>query len=209
MLEDKYLITPTLLNSFNYFMNSESETALEDFSKVIKKEFTTNKYVEAGNIWENRVCHPSFKEDNKLVIEVADKIKYGYFQQPLKKWIVVNNIKILLYGKADVVMYDKIFDIKTTSSDYQTNYYYNSLQHKIYMYCTGIKNFEYLITKIKIKEQDNKAVDVEPVENFGEFYDWQDKYESDIFNCINDFFNFLKSNEELKKSFNELWKAKY
>jgi hypothetical protein len=76
------------------------------------------------------------------------------------------------------------------------------------MYCTGIKNFEYLITKIKIKEQDNKAVDVEPVENFGEFYAWQDKYESDIFNCINDFFNFLKSNEELKKSFNELWKAK-
>jgi len=205
----KFLITPTLLNSFNYFLKSESETALADFTSVIKKEFTSNKYCEAGNIWENKVCYPDTNETNKLVLEVAEKVKGYSFQEVLKKEIVVNGIKILLYGKADAIGYDIIKDIKTTSSEYEIGKFNDSLQHKIYMYCSPIKQFEYLITQIKIIEKDEKVVDVEPTTNFAEYYSWQDKYESDIYECINNFFDFLKNNEELSKIYLELWKCKY
>ena len=71
-------ITPEKYDYLRKYFIDEEIIDDVNFEKVIKKEFTTNKYVEAGNIWENRVCHPSFKKDNKLVIEVADKIKYGY-----------------------------------------------------------------------------------------------------------------------------------
>ncbi len=207
----RYLITPTLLNSFLYFQSSESETALADFEKTIKKEFTTNKYCEAGNMWENRLCKPSLEEDNKLVLEIVDKIKNDEYQVPVQKQINVNGVNILLYGKCDCVGYDIIRDIKSISGEYEIGKYRNSMQHRIYMYCSSIKQFEYLITKIKIKEDKDteKVIDVEPIDNFGEYYAWQDRYESDIYECINNFFDYLKVNEELGKIYFELWKCRF
>lgn len=221
---NRYLITPTLLNSFLYFQSSESETALADFEKTIKKEFTTNKYCEAGNIWEDRVCNLKADENNPLVLEVANKIKDNDFQVVIKKEIVVNGINILLYGKCDCVDYDIIRDIKTTSSDYEIGKYQDSMQHRIYMYCLdSIKKFEYLITKIKIKEREvfyngdgsefgpdvGIGYEVEPTDNFAEFYSWQDRYESDIFECINSLFEYLKANKGLEEVYFDLWKCKY
>lgn len=219
----RYLITPTLLNSFNYFMKSESEYALADFEKMIKKEFTTNKYCEAGNMWEDRVCNPKADEANPLVLEVANKLKGCIFQEPVKKEIVVNGINILLYGKTDAIGYDIIKDVKTTSSDYEIGKYNDSMQHRIYMFCSNIKQFEYLITKIKIKEEEvfcngdgsefgpdlGIEYKIEPTDNFAEYYSWQDRYESDIYECINNFFEYLKANRELEKAYFELWKCKY
>jgi hypothetical protein len=221
MQENKYLITPTLLNSFNYFIKSESEDAFSDFEKIIKKEFTTNKYCEAGNMWEDRVCNLAIsiddlindnkiKEVDKLVLEVANKVNNSDYQVPVQKEIIINNMNILLYGKVDAMGYDRIYDIKTISSDYEIGKYNDSMQHRIYMYCSPIKQFEYLITKIKIKEDEEtkEVLDVIPTDNFAEYYAWQERYESDIYECINNFFEYLKANKELEKAYLELWKCK-
>lgn len=206
----KYLITPTLLNSYLYYKDSESENALADFKKVINKEFTSNIYCDAGNMWEDIVCNKQLETTDKLTTYIKDKIKNDDYQVVVKKNIVVNNINLLLYGKCDCVGYDIIRDIKTTSSDYEIGKYQNSMQHKIYLYCLdSIKQFEYLITKIKIKTESDKLISVEPIDNFAEFYTWQDSYESDIFNCIKDFFDFLELDKEIKEIYETKWKCKY
>jgi hypothetical protein len=208
-----YKITQTLLNSFNYFLKSEGENALADFEKVIRKEYQDNKYTLAGKQWENEVCH---NPKSKLAKEVHEKIKDCDFQAEVSKEIEVNNRKILLYGFADAIGYDIIYDIKTTSSDYEIGKYQTSLQHKIYMFCTGIKQFEYLLTKINIKEHECfldaegasiPEYEIIPADNFGEYDRWQDSYEGDIHKSIDDFFNWLNisANEENKKIFNEKW----
>jgi hypothetical protein len=122
------------------------------------------------------------------------------------------------------VGYDTIYDIKTTSSDYEIGKYFTSLQHKIYMLCSGINRFEYLLTKIKIKETRElvtgsgaEAVfsdiieEITPLENFVEFYNWQDSYEADIYYCIKNLFRWLeiKGNEENLKTFENKWVCKY
>jgi hypothetical protein len=201
-----YLITPTLLNSFNYFLKSESETALADFERVIKKESLKSANMEAGNIWENQVCS-KMEHTNPLITEIQNKVKNCDYQVSLQKNIKVGNKSILLYGKADCISYDVIYDIKTTSGEYEVGKYLDSMQHRLYMLCSGMKKFEYLITKIKINGDLESKIEVEPLANFGEYYGWQDRFESDIYNCINNFFEFLEYDKEIKEVYNEKWKS--
>jgi hypothetical protein len=123
----KYRITQTLLNSFDYFLNSESENALTNFEKVIKKEYEDNKYTIAGKLWEDEVC---YNPKSILAKEVYDLVKDCELQVKLSKEINVNNRDILLFGIADAISSDKIYDIKT-ASDYDLGKYQHSLQHKI------------------------------------------------------------------------------
>jgi hypothetical protein len=51
----------------------------------------------------------------------------------------------LVYGIADVIRRNTIFDIKRVFK-YDLGKYEGSIQHLIYMYATGIPNFEYVIS---------------------------------------------------------------
>ena len=50
-----------------------------------------------------------------------------------------------MYGIADVIRRNTIFDIKRVNY-YDIGKYEGSIQHLIYMYATGIPNFEYVIS---------------------------------------------------------------
>jgi phage nucleotide-binding protein len=165
----------------------------------------------------------SFNPDDNFYAKNGYGIEDCEFQVHLSKLIEINGKTIFIEGFADAVGYDIIYDIKTTSADYEIGKYQSSLQHKIYMFCSGMKKFEYLITKIKIgdgtegdegKQCENtsppKDPNIMPLDNFAELYIWRDDYEADIIEAINNFFDWLNAeiNEKYREMYEEHWIVK-
>lgn len=147
-----YYITPTLLNSWQYYLSSSEENqektkqSFLDCLKKIKSEPT--EAMQRGIDFENDVR--AYDERGEIsedltVNEIGEFIKGGLWQEPVSKVIEVDNKQILLFGYSDIIKQSKIYDIKRVST-YKLGKYYNSVQHKIYMLCTGILDFDYLVS---------------------------------------------------------------
>jgi hypothetical protein len=120
-------------------------------------------------------------------------VKDGLWQQTCKKELKIGNQEFLLYGKMDVIKRDTIYDIKYTSN-YELGKFLGSAQHLIYLYCTGLPKFKYLISNGKdfwIEDYFNN-VNIE-------YY---------IKNKINNFLSYLENDNEAKNLFETKWQAK-
>ena len=229
----KYLITPTLLNSYDYYIQDEFKSPANsraDFLKTLSRgKFEPNQAMQKGIDFENDVldaCNnkleadyskiePRFVElvlDNgvfltrhmkKRVImqqyidcveNVAKIVDSGLWQESVKKDLQIGNREFLLYGRTDVIKRDTVYDIKYTSN-YELGKFLNSAQHLIYLYCTGLPKFKYLISNGK------------------DF--WQEDYfnngniENEIKSKINDFLSYLENDSEAKNLFETKWQANY
>ena len=70
--------------------------------------------------------------------------KGGQQQVKVGKDIEVGNEKFYLFGYIDVLHPTTILDIKTCTK-YKESKYRDSIQHSIYQYCTGVKDFKYVV----------------------------------------------------------------
>ena len=70
--------------------------------------------------------------------------KDGEQQVKVGKDIQVDNETFYLFGYIDVLKPTTILDLKTCTN-YKESKYRDSLQHSIYQYCTGIKEFKYVV----------------------------------------------------------------
>lgn len=217
---ENYLITTSLLNSFDYFLNySEDEARAiygfdanvrtdvqmrDDFILTLKRERSIpNEAMQKGIDFEDKVraiCKgASYSPCNQIddpIREIAEIALDGLWQQTCQKKINVNGIAYLLYGKMDVIKHNWIYDIKfvTKTANYELGKFLNSVQHRIYMFCTGIGNFSYLVS-------DGKQV-------WKEEYRATDYDESIIKNRIRKFREYLKNDAELEHLFLTNWKSK-
>lgn len=82
--------------------------------------------------------------ENEAVNEIAEIVKGGVWQKTCNREFG----DYLLYGKMDVWTPFKIYDIKHTAKLKIMKYKY-SIQYLVYMYCTGVKFFDYLISDRK------------------------------------------------------------
>lgn len=228
----KYLITPTLLNSYEYYIQDEFKSLANsraDFLKTLSKEkFEPNQAMQKGIDFENDVldaCNnnlvanylkiePRFVElilDNGVFLtsdmkeravmkqyihcveNVANIVNSGLWQESVKKDLQIGNQEFLLYGRTDVIKRDTVYDIKYTGI-YELGKFLNSAQHLIYLYCTGLPKFKYLISNGK------------------DF--WQEDYlnngniENEIKSKINDFLSYLENDSEAKNLFETKWESK-
>lgn len=155
---DRYLITPSLLNSWGWIYNcvdsvSSSENdkisledkiyeaqlkAKDDFIKALKREYSEpNEYMLAGIQFEKE-CYEGKTCFSKI-------IEGGCFQIVGKKNITVDGMKFLMYGKLDVLKGGTIYDIKRVWK-YTRPKYNKSYQHGFYLELFNRANkFEYLI----------------------------------------------------------------
>lgn len=178
----KYLITPSLLNAYIYFLEASLDNASEEFLNTLNKVFKTNEAIENGIKYEHDLM-------NKIVIdEFTPLVENGIWQVKLTKELTIDNDTFVLYGIADVIKENLIMDIKRTSN-YKYLKYKNSMQHRIYMYCSEIHNFKYLIN-----ENDTTY--------YIEEYQYTQNTESEIIACINDFMQTINNCEEFKTAFN-------
>lgn len=225
----KYLITTSLLNSYQYYINDEFKSPADsraDFLKTLSREkFEPNLSMQRGldfeyliektcdwqnTDWVNLLlmkCQKlksleisthgdavKFAQDNSKYIEcvesIAKIVKGGLWQQTCKKDLQVGNKEFLLYGRTDVIKRDTVYDIKFTSN-YELGKFFNSSQHLIYLYCTGLPKFQYLIS-------DGEDFWIEDYHNHANI-------ENEIKSKISDFLGYLENDKEAKEMFETKW----
>lgn len=199
----KYLITPSLLSSYAYYIQDEfksSEDSRADFLKTLSRErFEPNEAMAKGIFFEDSVndfCKGALKIEVKepcywdCVKSIGEIVKGGLWQQTVKKSLQVGNQEFLLYGRTDVIKRDTIYDIKFTGN-YELGKFLDSSQHLIYLYCSDLPNFSYLISDGK--------------DWWREDYHNHDQVEDQIKSKIADFMSYLDNDLEAKEMFIGKW----
>ena len=174
----KYLITSSLLDSFDYMKTCPypyQEKAMDDFIAMIqRKPRPTSEACQRGIDFENLICkncndmsaddfnsHTEWYWNSKgckdlesavwVCEKVAEECKGGKQQVAVMKDIKVGENEYHLFGYADIIQPEKIIDIKTTARYKGEDAYRNRSQHLIYAVCTGIRQFDYLVAEFKGK----------------------------------------------------------
>jgi hypothetical protein len=164
-----YLITPTLLNSFLYMEGikdpeKKKEKELEMIKQLRKDKMPSNPAMDKGNEFESLIERVTtgklveelevehlkeFKREtlNSIVNSIAAIVRGGVWQEKVKKNLILEGQEdsYVLYGRSDVIKPSIIYDIKYTGRRH-LNKFSSSTQHRLYMYCTGIEKFSYLIS---------------------------------------------------------------
>ena len=193
----KYLITPTLLNSWKYCIENDYGT-LESFIKTLKKEEIEDqeKFV-VGNEYE------------AYMVAHYPATKNGCYQVKVYKEINVDNNVYLLYGKIDCLKMGEIIDYKYTSN-YEVGKFYGSYQTMIYMDLVpdAIK-MKYVICDNFKKEEmtGNWEEDKEKLRLYFEEYK-RDELKIDLKKEIQAFIEWLEK-YDLLKTYQEYWQSKY
>lgn len=192
-------VTATLINSWLFYLKSRDEweeKAKTDFLNCLNKVKTEpTEAMQRGIDFEDlvRLCDEKqlYSRKDDTVNEIVDYISGGLWQETVAKTIDVNGLKVLVYGKADVIKEDTVYDIKRVSN-YEIGKYLKSFQHKCYLFCTGLPVFKYLVS-------DGKNVFIEP-------YTPKANIEEDIKLTVIDFLNWLKKTN-LFDVYLEKWKG--
>lgn len=196
------LVTPSLLNSFRYYFdceNDEDGAVRADFLRTLTREKSEpNEAMQKGIDFENTIkiyCERRDICNEDGISQVTDAIsaigeicKNGLWQQAVKSEFG----DYLLYGKTDVIKRDTIIDIKRTEN-YDIGKYQPSMQHRIYLYCTKLPKFSYLISN----ERDWWRED----------YFYHDGIEQEIKDAIHEFIGYLENDAEAKALFYDKWKS--
>lgn len=200
-MSQRYLITPTLLNNWQYLVESEGDyqLQLENFKQLLNRVPTKpTKAMIEGNEFEDRVCSGADKELSPIVAG-------GVYQVPCHKKIYIKelNMYFLLYGRIDVVKCGHIYDIKHTRQ-YKNPKFYNSFQHKIYLVCVpSALDFTYIGKDTAIEKGDMEGDN----SYFEEKYLRKPFFLHDIEIGIINFIAFLK-HQKLLDVYLEKWLAK-
>lgn len=201
---NKYLITPSLYNSYAYYAltNFEKydekadeieEKAKQDFLNCLNKIYTSNEVLQRGIDFENSVnniCRGLDIKPMENAAEVAAIVGQGLWQEKLCK--TVENY--VLYGEADVIRENTIYDIKRVNQ-YECPKYEQSIQHLLYMECSGIENFVYVISTGK--------------EVYEEYYHKDSDNLDKLMSRINRMINFIRSVPSFNDAFEKNWHSKY
>lgn len=234
----KYLLTPSLLNSYAYYIQDEWKSPADsraDFLKTLSREKTpTTEAQQKGIDFEDKIkfycdngCfkgmgvtidadteldnrddyerhiiypRPVVKHDKPeylidyVIKDIANIVKGGLWQQTVKKDLTVGNQEFLLYGRTDVIKRDTIYDIKFTGN-YELGKFLDSSQHLIYLYCSDLPNFSYLISDGK--------------DWWSEDYHNHAGIEDELKSKISGFLDYLENDKEAKEMFFSKWESKY
>jgi len=164
----RYLITPSLHSSWRFYHLLEPKTK-QDFLDVLnKKEVEPTPDMLAGSRFEadiEAICKGGAQSDAmsdqayaRCVHEIADYVRGGLWQERVMKDVRLLGMDFLLYGKADVIKRKTIFDIKWTSN-YDVGKYLDSVQHPLYLECSGLPEFAYLVSDGKSVWREDYHID--------------------------------------------------
>ena len=192
MIQKKYLITPSLLNSWKYAIGQDNDYGnLEDFKRVLSRE----------TMEETEAIKTGFQYE-EFMISNYEPTKNGCYQVKLSKNVTTETGNYVLYGRLDCLKAGTIYDYKYTGS-YDVGKFYGNYQTVIYFeICPEAKKFEYLVCN---NYKDGKILD--DLNIYHEVYR-RDEIKTDIKQEIDDFINWLKVNK-LLDLYHEKWKSKF
>lgn len=159
-------------NPFEEGDDPEKETALDEFMHVLRREKTPATIAMQRGIdfedlvtsiltdgrpvpyhWENKdkmillENHPPEKHPYyEAACKVANMVCGAKLQYVAQKPVVIDGMKLLLYGRLDAMKEGRIFDIKFSGS-YERGKYRDSTQHPMYYKLVPeIMNFTYIVS---------------------------------------------------------------
>ena len=149
----RVLVTPSLHASWRWFMDSETSEKQEFLDVLNKVERPPSEAMLLGRKFEEDVfaaCNDGYEQSDKphydnCVFEAAEHVYGGLWQEKVYFPARVSGYDILLYGKADVIKRDWIYDLKRVKN-YDLGKFTGSIQHPVYMHCSSIGNFRYVVT---------------------------------------------------------------
>lgn len=187
-----YLLTHSLLSSWLYAMKDSpyedattERDSFQEFLQALRREpgeqtEAMRNGVEFEDLVTDIVNGDADTEHKwyEAAAKVARIVKGGWLQYKAKKEITISGVKILLYGRLDVLKAGEIIDIKFSQS-YERGKYISSTQHPTYMeLIPEAERFTYLVSN---------GSDV-----------WTETYRRDetpnIITIIESFLEYLKSN---------------
>ena len=202
----KYLITPSLINSYTYYIQDEWKSPADsraDFLRTLSREkFEPNEAMAKGIDFEDKILRMATlnllpaefdDEQDRIVQEIAKIVKGGIWQESVKKELKIGNQEFLLYGRTDVIKRDTVYDIKFSGS-YELGKFIDSSQHLIYLYCSDLPNFSYLISDGK--------------DWWREDYHNHAGVEGEIKSKVSCFLDYLENDKEAKEMFLTKWGSK-
>lgn len=136
---NSFLITPSLINSINYYIQNNLETnLLSKIISILKREAQPiTEQISAGISYEDSTY--------KGCTNASKYVEGGAYQIAKKKFIEVDGVSYLIYGRIDFLKAGTIYDVKYTSSYTRPKYYHNT-QTSIYLYLfDSAIRFTYLI----------------------------------------------------------------
>lgn len=202
----KLLVTPTLYNDWRFYHLMDFKVKQDFLNTLLKVPIVRSQPMQDGIDFEDDVravadglVDPTIFEESprtKCVIEVAEIVKGGLWQERVKKEVRLCGLDILLYGKADVFKRDFIFDVKWTAngSNYEPGKFKDSIQHPLYMICGEMPRFAYLIT-------DGKSV-------WREDYHVDENTEHNLLANAGAMIDSIMSDVDFKKAYLENWGEK-
>lgn len=197
-MQNKLLITQSLLSSWNYLYKKED--GMDEFiSALLRKRTPPTKAMLDGTRFEgmvNAVCNGRpLEEENDLypvVMQTADIVRGAQQQVKLSRNMVIGGINFVLYGVLDYLKAGVIYDTKF-SKTYHYGKYLDSPQHPMYFALVPeAKRFEYIICDGSwVYREAYEPDDVEPIER-----------------TIEQFLKFL-DRHDLFGLYSENWRSKY
>lgn len=220
-MNKKYLITASLYGAYSYYAQTDFEEygdkaeeiegkARQDWLDCLNKvKKPANEILQRGINFEtavfeltqgtekgdrNSIVPPVFptldEKEQQTARIIADMVKGGMWQETVCKTIG----NYVFYGKADIIRGNTIFDIKRVSK-YDLGKYLKSIQHLIYMECSGIDNFRYVIS-------DGSNV-------YAEDYHRDADTRQNLLARTEQMVSFIRGNEEFNAAFEKNWHSKY
>lgn len=192
MNQKKYLITPTLLNSWRYAISLDNEYGnLEDFKKTLLREpMEETEAIKTGFEYED------------FMIKNYEPTKNGCYQVKLSKDITTSTGNYVLYGRIDCLKAGKIYDYKYTGS-YDVGKFYNNYQTPIYLELEpNAREIEYLVCN---NYKEGKTLDELNV--YHEVYK-REEIKTNVCDEIDNFINWLDANN-LLDIYHQKWISQY
>ena len=166
------------------------ETAVFELTQGIERIEGINAETTAHGVTKLPASNLLDDAEYATAQEIAEKVKGGLWQETVCKTIG----NYVFYGKADIIRGNTIFDIKRVSK-YDLGKYLKSIQHLIYMECSGIDNFKYVIS-------DGAYVYVED-------YHRDTDTRQNLLARTEQMVSFIRGNEEFNAAFEKNWHSKY
>lgn len=193
----KYLLTPSLLNSWKYCVESDY-SSLEDFLKVLRRE----------EIEEKEVFVKGYDFEDYMIKNYPETLN-GCYQVKVYQNVIIDDTEYVLYGRLDCLKAGIITDYKYTGS-YEVGKFYNSYQTMIYLNTVPeAYQMNYVISNNfnKDKVVGNWEEDKDKFNLFIEEYKRED-LKLDIKQEIRLFMEWLKE-LNLLEIYQENWESKY
>ena len=151
------LITPTLLNQYNWLQKAPKgywkEKAIQDFYNILHRIYPKEPSPEIllGRKFEGYIMKSaqSGKKGTPLFNEIRDLFIGAEFQKKIKVYLKIDEELYVVCGRVDAVFKNKILDLKTTSNFKGPENYLNGWQHLIYCLSEKIEEFNYIIVELK------------------------------------------------------------